>query len=275
MPALIGLSPLLADQTFPRDDYQLRSVAIALGNLSVLVEDGSVLILCTDFFKDLLSEFDWKEDGGIRSQIYMHLHLWWLQGKSANVHASGKIDYKPHPIPEGCRTAQGLEEIWADELGKIVVLHDQHSEHGEYFIGIACEKAFSGEKLGDYEKHQCSRFFPLIGPESCDCEDDESVLTNAFEYQVPPNYTQTEVSFENAKKNCSILGASEVENPRRGSHYKVKFPGARSWVLDPNNDPVPEAYLKQLIEITGLNLDVIRYALREGVMPPVVFKLSP
>jgi hypothetical protein len=30
MPSLLSLSPLLANHTFPRDDYELRSVAEAL-----------------------------------------------------------------------------------------------------------------------------------------------------------------------------------------------------------------------------------------------------
>jgi hypothetical protein len=77
------------------------------------------------------------------------------------------------------------------------------------------------------------------------------------------------VSFEAAQKNCFALGASEVRKPKRGSHYKVKFHGARSWILDPNDDPVPEAYLKQLEQITGFRLGTIIYTLREGKLPPL------
>jgi hypothetical protein len=275
MPALIGLSPRLADHTFPRDDYELRLVARALGELSHLVESHSVRILRTDLFQTLLTDFRWDANGGLKNQIYMHLNLWFLQGKAVAVKAdTGGRPYKTHPIPEGCRTQQRLEELWADELGRLLVPHDDHARSGEYFIGVACERAFAGEPIGHYEPHTCSRCFPLVGPLNCDCRQDGSILADAFVHKVPPDYSQTEVSFEAEKKNCFALGASEVRRPTRGSHYKVKFPGARSWPLDANNDPVPENYLKELEPITGHPLPTIIYALREGRLPPLRLRLE-
>jgi hypothetical protein len=76
-----------------------------------------------------------------------------------------------------------------------------------------------------------------------------------------------DISFEHAKNNCPALGGT-VWKPRRGSHHKVKFRNApRPWVLDPNNDPLPERFLKQLVPITGHSLDVIKYVLLYGKFP--------
>lgn len=275
MPALIGLSPRLADQTFPRDEHELCIVAQALGELSKLVEGNTVRILGTDFFLMLLEDFSWDQNNSLRDQIYTHLRLWFLQGKAVKVRAEiGAKPYEPHPIPENCQTQHGLEEMWADELGKLLVMHDEKAHNGEYFIGIACEKAFAKLAIGRYERHACRRFFPLIGPNECDCHKNMSKLTNAFEHPAPIDYTHGEVSFEEAKTNCFALGASRVVKPRRGSHYKVKFPGARSWPLDSNDDPVPERYLKELEGITGHNLETIIYTLREGKLPPRRLRLD-
>ena len=116
MPALIGLSPRLADQAFPRDDHELRDTAVALGNLSSLVENNAARILSTKFFLDLLADFNWERNGSLKSQIYTHLSLWFLGGKAVSVTIEiGDRHYKPHPIPENSRTALGIEECWADE----------------------------------------------------------------------------------------------------------------------------------------------------------------
>jgi hypothetical protein len=270
MPALIGLSPRLADHTFPMDDHELRLVCQAIGKMSESVEKRTVHILSTEFFRMLLADFKWGGNGTLKNQIITHLNLWLLGGHAVNVNADtdGRA-YTPHPLPAGCRTQQRLEELWADELGKLVVQHDDHTHNAEYFIGIACERAFAGEKVGQFEPHTATRLFPLVGPENCDCTMKGTLLADAYEYKVPPGYTQTEVSFQAAKKNCFLLGASKVRKPEGGgSHYVVTFPGTRSWTLDANYDPVLEKYLKQLEPITKLPFDVITYALREGKLPP-------
>lgn len=269
MPALIGLSPRLADHTFPRDDHELRLVCQAIGKLSESVEKRTVHILSTEFFRMLLADFKWGGNGTLKNQIITHLNLWLLGGHAVKVNIDiGNRTYTPHPMPTGCTTQQRLEELWADELGKLVVQHDDHTRHGEYFIGIASEKAFAGENVGQFEAHTCTRFFPLVGPKNCDCtKKKDTILADAYEYKVPTGYTQTEVTFEAAKKNIHLLGG-EVRTPTRGSHYGAKFPGARTWRLDPNDDPVPESYLRQLVQITGLAFEAITYTLREGKLPP-------
>lgn len=59
-----------------------------------------------------------------------------------------------------------------------------------------------------------------------------------------------------------------TEEPHGGSHYKVYFPGApRPWILDPNNDPVPEPFLRELVVLTGYSLEEIIYILSTGRKP--------
>jgi hypothetical protein len=229
----------------------------------------------------LLADFNWERNGSLKSQIYTHLSLWFLGGKAVSVTIEiGDRHYKPHPIPENSRTALGIEECWADELGRLLVLHDDKVENGEYFIGIACAKAFAeppdkNVPVGNFEHHDCQRFFPLVGQDNCDCRKSTSVLKNAYHHPAPSEYTQSEVSFEAAKKNIHLLGASEVRPPANGSHYKVKFPGAqRSWTLDSNHNPCKERHLKQLEAITGHNYKTIVYTLREGRLPPERLKLE-
>lgn len=124
-------------------------------------------------------------------------------------------------------------------------------------------------KAGKYQDHPCTRFFPLVGPDNCDCTKiAKTALANAYEFRVPPGYIQTEVTFEAAKRNCYALGALKVRKPKGGAHYHVTFPDARTWRLDPKDDPVPETYLRQLMGLTGLPFEVITYTLREGKLPP-------
>src|SRR5215510_9565124 len=98
MPALIGLSPRLADHTFPRDDFELRLVALAIGRLSPLVENQTVHILRTDFLRMLLEAFQWDTAAGIKNEIYRHLNLCALNGRAPQVSAdTGGKAYTAHP----------------------------------------------------------------------------------------------------------------------------------------------------------------------------------
>lgn len=267
MPGLIGLSPLLADHTFPRSDEELRTVAEALGNLSAQVQSRTVRLLSTAFFVDLLADYKWDGKSGIKEEIYKHLRLWFLNGHAITLipDLNGQ-PYALHPVPEGC-TDKGVSDLWADEFGQLLVYHDRFAQAGEYLIGVACEKAFSGGTVGLYAAHTCARHFPLVGPQTCDCRHAASLIADLYAYEIPPEVAAADVSFENAKNHCSVLGGS-VRKPKRGSHHKVKFKNAaRPWVLDPNNDPLPERFLKQLVAMTGRPLDVIKYVLLYGKFP--------
>jgi hypothetical protein len=101
-----------------------------------------------------------------------------------------------------------------------------------------------------------------VGPASL------SILSDAFEWEsIPGNINAKRVTVADAKKNLNLLGAVRIDAPKRGSHHKVGFRGQRSWTLDVNVDPLPDDYIKQLVPVTELPLEVIKTALIYGYMP--------
>jgi hypothetical protein len=75
------------------------------------------------------------------------------------------------------------------------------------------------------------------------------------------------VFIHDVQLNYKSIGAIKIEEADRDSHSKVIFPRKRAWTLDINVDPIPERFLKELIEITGLPNQVIRYGLLFGQLP--------
>lgn len=112
--------------------------------------------------------------------------------------------------------------FWSDEMGKILWIHDSCCHREIFFVGIACEFAFSGEEPGTYHNPDNSRAFPLVGP------DDLDTLDDAYDWDTPYDIHQKQVSFDAARKRCTVIGATGIEPPSSGSHYKVKFKGQRS-----------------------------------------------
>jgi hypothetical protein len=247
-------------------------VAIALGELSQCIQHNEAHLVLTDTLRAFVAEIDWNRPPGPQGlirEIYLLLNQWFLQQHDGlvvvNVENVG--GYQPHPVPLGCQT-QGLVELWADELGRILYLHDRACKANEFFVGVACACAFAGKECGSYLNTQDRRVLPLVGPTTL------SDLCDAYDWYVSPNIHLRNVSFEEARKNCGAVGAECVLKPKSGSHYKVKFKGNRSWPLDSNNDPIPERFLKELIPITGLPLPVIKMALTTGTLPQRVLRFS-
>ena len=100
----------------------------------------------------------------------------------------------------------------------------------------------------------------LIGPDRI------RHLLDAEEWDVPEDVGRQSVSFDDAKNRIRFLGGT-ITKPKGSSHYQVKFRDARTWPLDSNYTEVPEKYLKELIEITGYQLPVIKYVLLNGKLP--------
>jgi len=179
-----------------------------------------------------------------------------------------------HPLPRGCRRNGAVSDMWAEEMGQILTLHDSAARGNEYFIGVACESGFSGGEVNQYEDHQMRRFFPLVGPTTCDCASGDGLLSDAYEYVVPDNYAAASISFSEAYANCSCLGRCCIEKPNGGSHYIVKYQGKRPWPLDKNHDVLPVHHLSELVPITGYPLPAIKYILKTGERPPTRLKLN-
>jgi hypothetical protein len=268
MPPLLCLSPCLLDQSFPRDLDELQRVASALGELQQHLEKNEAHLVSTEPLEEIVEIFDWDYPELSRiypllQSIYDLLNQWFLlqNDRLVRIRAPEELAYQLHPIPEGTQN-QGLVGDWSREVGKMFSLHSTCIRgRREFFIGVACDRAFADEKPGKYEDSN-AQAFPLVGPDTI------RRLSDAYEWDVPHDIRSKSVRVRDAYKNCSALGAVNVEFPVRDSHYKITFRGGhRPWVLDENDDPVPPPYLRELIGMTGYPLEVIIYALINGEMP--------
>jgi hypothetical protein len=265
MPPLLCPSPIMIDQSFPRDDQELLVASRGLGELISYIESDKVHLLLTDTLREFVNNIDWQRPPvpqGILREIYIIFHRWFLQphARLRLINVENVKNYLQHPIPEGCQK-EGLIVYWSDEMGRILVLHDKNSLDEKYYIGVACANSFAGKQLSIYAGVENARFFPLVGPTNI------TILEDAYEWIVTPNWHQLNISFEQARNNCHVIGATRVEEPDGDSHYKVHFPGARPWILDFNVDPIPLRFLNELVPITKLPLDVIKHSLFYGAMP--------
>lgn len=275
MPKLLCPSPVILDQSFPRDDDELNLVAVALGELQLYIEEDKAHLIVTNILRDLVADFegfDWTPPSRdkIQGEIYRLIQQLLLRKHERLVQLDNYIDlssireYSPHPIPKGCEK-QGLVEMWSDELGIILVLHEQCRKKDEYFIGVACEHGFAGEPIGEYDNSENTRAFPLVGLENID------ILADAYEWDTPKDIHQKPVSFQNAKKNIHIIGGTIART--EGDHFNVVFEGGRTWPLT-LRDPVPPPFLDELVPITHYPLKVIKTALITGKLPTKINKFE-
>ncbi|HEY0020573.1 MAG TPA: hypothetical protein VGC13_30015 [Longimicrobium sp.] len=248
---------------------ELQIVAIALGELTDLVANDEAHLVLTESLRDLVEALDWSEPRpyALLTEIYRLLTLLFLQPRPGliDVDVSSAEGTQSHPIPIGCHDT-GLVEYWAEEMGKLLVLHDSAVTDDGFFIGIACPFAFAGETRTRYPEDS-PRAFPLVGLA------DLPSLEDAYQWDVPANVLRQRVSFRQAFANCHAIGAQAVESPPGGSHYKVIFPGKRPWPLDKNVDPIADRFLDQLTDITGFSKGAVRFALTQGQLPPKKLRL--
>jgi len=274
MPPLICASPTVLDQSFPRDRDQLRAVAITLGEIQQQLKNNEIHLVLSEGLRELVQEFDWRNRGNdpLLREIYNLLNQWFLKKHGGLIELteadfSGVNRYQPHPIPIGCYNI-GLVEIWADEVGKLLSLHDKCCPNNSYFIGIACEQAYSGSTLQQYCTHNNPRYFPLVGPGEI-----PQRLVDAYVWIVQSSVRRKNVSVNNAIKNHKAIGAIRIEPPSGSSHYTMKFKKGRSWPVDINIDPIPDDFLTELVTITGYPLPVLRAALITGDVPTKILRL--
>ncbi|MTJ55792.1 hypothetical protein FJR38_25560 [Anabaena sp. UHCC 0253] len=276
MTYLLCLSPIILDQSFPRSENELKIVACAIGELQEFISNDKVHLISTDILRQFIEDFDWTATNGtLLSEIYNFLSNLFLRQDASLIDIDKYIkwcdecginQYQAHPVPQTCKD-QGLISCWSDELGKILYLHDKCCSNEEFFIGVACAYGFAGECVDKYDNPNNDRAFPIVDQNNID------VLVDAYDWSVPQDIHQKSVSIQNVKKHCKVIGGT-LEKPVRDSHYKVKFTGHRSWTFSNNDDPVPEQYLKELVEITSYPLKVIKTALIDGYLPQKYLKLE-
>jgi hypothetical protein len=266
-PPVVCPSPALLDQSFPRNVEELTRVAVALGTLGAMMSADDVRLLLTHAFEDLFLSFEWQRtQTPLLRDIHRMLALWFQQTHGVITIDLPDETVTPHPLPQGC-SGDGLAEFWAQDVAKVLAAHNQCCLRDGPFIGVACDKAFAGEPLGSYENPQGLPVLPLVGP------DNVKELAPAYEWRVSVDLLRKDVSFADAKKHVPLLGG-RVQGAT-GSHYPVKFRGARTWVLDWNDDPVPDTFIRELVEITGYPFPVIKATLLTGVpVGPPEFRIS-
>lgn len=272
MPPLICGSPLLFDQSFPRNNNELRRVAATLGEIEQQINQNSIHLIITEELKQIINAFDWSKfnDYPILRDIYRLLSQWFLQphDRIIDVNLSNIVNHSPHPIPEYC-ALHGLVDIWSDELGRLLVKHDRHCPQNCFFIGIACELAYTGNAIGSYHNPSNARAFPLVGP-----EDKDSKLIDAYNWVALPNIQQRHIYVADFFRNYKAIGATRIERPSSGSHFKVRFKNKRSWTLDTNVDPIPHRFIDELEQIAEYPKQVIKTALTTGERPRKIIRFT-
>jgi len=269
MPPLLCPSPVILDHSFPRSLEDLRSAARALGELMYVVDQGRAGLALTGALRQFVELFEWErvpaempvllEVHRLSALLFMAEHPGLIE---LAVPAAEAGQAEPHPRPRDASDG-GLVDYWCSEVGELYALHEHASTpKGRFCVGVACAGLFSGNASPGYEPPDAVRVFPLVGPDELD------VLVDAFDWDVPADSDRQKVSFADAYRNLRTIGAERIEPPKGGSHYKVRFPGARPFALDPNVDPLPDRFLEELTEITSYPLRVVRFALKKGRLPP-------
>ena len=69
MPPLICGSPLILDQSFPRDEEELSAVARALGEIEKQLENNDIHLVLTEGLAQIVEEFDWVNRGSSYSLL--------------------------------------------------------------------------------------------------------------------------------------------------------------------------------------------------------------
>ena len=266
MAPLICPSPNIIDQAFPRSVEELRLIRLALARLSEGIQAGEFALILTSplqqYVMDLDITFDWSRIAEFPElQVIYHVlaQMALQQHGVVAVNVSSVKARSLHPLPKACR-ADGAGQIWSEEAGRLLTVHDEECGGNTAFIGVGCTSAFAGGTLGEYDNPQSLPCFPLVGPNQVSC------LADSFQWDVPEGVDRMAISFDTAKNRVSLLGG-RVTKPKGSSHYEVKFKGGRTWPLDVNFPEVPEQYLKQLESITGFELAVIKYVLVYGKWP--------
>jgi hypothetical protein len=275
MPPLLCLSPALLDQSFPKDDNELYRVLEALGEIQRYLEESRFGLIMTEYLRMIASEefcYTRFTECEYLRDINRLIQQWVLQPNNGieNVNLDEIENVQNHPPPMNY-LSRGLIELWQEEVGKLLYVHDTLCVHNEYFVGVACDSAFAGGELGEYSNPDNQRAFPLVGPETI------ITLSDAYEWDIPPEIGAKNVTLDNFYKNYRYIYATDISAPsgRGGSHCPVHFIGRRSWPLDINYNPILHDHLRTLSRTTVLPVNVLKDSLINGRFPKKVCKFHP
>ena len=244
-------------------------MSVSLGKIQRLLDDGASGVILTPTLRDFVTMFEWERPEttmGLARDVYVYCTLLFLTPRTDVVEVDidrAPTDALPHPLPAGCDHGE-LIGYWCDDLGRL--LRAASAASRQACIGVACPYLLAGIDSPGYESDATA--FPLVGEEELD------QLEDAYVWDVPSEAHDIAVSFDDARRNLRSIGATSIDPPSGGSHYKVRFNGARSWPLDPNVDPIPDRFLRELVPLTHLPLAVIKFALRHGKLPQRVLSIG-
>jgi hypothetical protein len=272
---LLCLSPALLDHSFPRDDIELWNTLDALGELQQKMEENEIGLVMTEYLRLIADEgFDYTRynECAYLRDIRRLIQEWVMYSSRQGIEmidVSEIKNHQPHPSPENWRE-RGLITMWQDEVGKIFYIHDRLCDKQEFFVGVACDSAFAGGKLGEYHNPDNVRSFPLVGPDTV------STLSDAYEWYVPDDIHRLSVKISDFRRNYRFIGAVDILPPsgQGGSHCPVKFRESRSWPLDIHYDPIPREHLRTLSQVTKYPVKVLKDSLINGRYPRKVCRFD-
>ena len=284
MPPLLCLPPVLIDHSFPRNDHELRIAAVALGEIGKEIELEQAHLLPMQIYDDLFAgdSVYWGEKrsnngyGLLRDiQRFLSLlssHITRNKELLEAIDISNVQSYLPHPVPQGFDDAEEMAQLWSEELGKIMALHDNciGKNKNKFFVGVVSAKAFADEKddvAENYINPDNRRVFPLVGLGY------KQKLVDAYEWDVPTGIRDKQIYIRDIERNYRIIGASLLESPKRDDHFKLIFVGQRPWTFN-KTEPVPDPFLRELVEITSYPLEVIKAAFANGELPQKTLKFN-
>ena len=229
-------------------------------------------LIMTKYLRLIAEDFDYSRYDGCSHlrEIVRLIQQWVLQPHEGieEVDVSRVEDHRfeLHPVPAGS-VRKGLVEVWRDEVGRILCAHDDCCSRNAFFVGVACDSAFSGGEQGQYSNPLGARTLPLVGPNTL--ED----LSDAYEWDTPHDVRRMQVTVSDFLKNFRYIGAIRIRPPSGGSHCIAEFAGTRSWPLDTNYDPILREHLRTLCSAAGYPVHVVRDALVNGRYPRKVCRL--
>lgn len=267
MTCLLVPSPSIIDQSFPRTKAILNAARIALVRAWELSEVGELRLVLTPKMIDLANPALWEWEGAAPEviEVYAHLQNFLLGVGGSLVLVEGLPTNAGHPVPACAGDDALFTKEWAQEVASVAAL--QASLGGEPFIGVMCAFGMAGESVCTYDGPASAGQLALVG-------EDLTGLGTEWEWQIDPDLLRRGVSFNDALRNIPLLGG-EARTGTSGSHIPIDFDGGRRpWVLDPNDDPVPEAYVKELVGILGLSYPCIKTVLLTGAFPAQVSRID-
>jgi hypothetical protein len=221
----------------------------------------------TPVLEEVAQSLNWQDqaDYALLTDIHRLLTQLVLQPGTwlARIDVSDVIEYDPHTVPQPIEDG-GLVDVWSDEVGRLRSRY-LRCRNVQDHAGLADAHAWADSGQERYQPDE--EGFRLLGPSDLDG------LGDAFEWHAPRSIAGA-VGVADFRRNCHLIGASEIRPPRRGSHYKVYFPRARSWTLDVNTDPIPTRFLAELVPIAGMSLDCIISTLLTGEPPSRALRLD-